>query len=171
MAFSTPGAGDRYILKAQFVDNGNQQAGTAVELPFQTDIATTINKALAYLTAMQVASQAKLERASMTMIFFDDAAPGPSAGSRVSDDGQIAVNLDVSGDAKTPTGVIHLPAPAEAVRVSTSGSGYYLLDTDNADIVDITDLFESGGGLTLSDGQISTGTTGGVIFPKKLKRR
>lgn len=164
MAFALPGAGDRIYLQTYYDDIKGQRGKTKVEIPFDTDIATTLANALAHAALQALASGCEVSEASVTIPIVDSAPTAAEAGSSVSEDGQLSVTLDTTGTSKNPTGTIHVPFPVAASRVAASGKQFYLVDTTYGAIANLYASFETGGNATLSDGQLATALDAAKVF-------
>lgn len=169
MAFALPTAGDRLNLKLYFTDIRGQDSKRDVEIPFDTDIATTLANALAVAALYAAVTGAKCEKGTVIVPLFDAVAAAAVTGSEVSQDAQLSVTLDITGTSKTPTGIISFPAPLDAVRVATTGKQSLLVNTGQADIVALYTAFTAGNEATVSDGQVATALDAGKIWPRKRR--
>jgi hypothetical protein len=170
MAFATPQAGDRFNVTVYFVSDkeSNQQATRSFELPFDTNMDTTIGNAVSVANALADISKCKVADLSITVKLHDAVATAAVAGSSIFQNGIITCSLDVSGASKDSEGTIQIPDPVDAVRVSATGPNSYVLDVTDALITTLTGLYD-GSTASISDGQAVIAPLSGRIYPKKGK--
>ncbi len=171
MTFALPGVGDRIVVKTKYVDEAAQIAQTDTEIPFDTDLTTTINNAIAHVDLLATLSGALVDTASITITITDAVAAAAAAKSDVGHDGQLVITLDTTGASKTKAGVVHVPAPKDGVRVATTGKQFYLLNTGHADVLALFANFQAAGDATISDGQKALAISSGEIRASRRKKR
>lgn len=154
MAFVAPGAGSRFALTAMFTDVDGLPAQRVYELPFNTDIPTTIDNAIALLADLQALSGLRLAEANLGVPLVDAVAPAADANGFRFKKGLIDVNLVVvPGGSQDETGQLNVPSPTDAALVAPTGPSSYIIDVGDALVTAFVDNFKATGVATLSDGQ------------------
>jgi len=120
----------RFILRA-----ANHGAATAA--------ATLITAQLALL------SDCVIQRMALSEVYYNDAFAYP-ASAETANKASLTVML-TGGDGKKAN--LKIPGPKDSIFVSSTGSGYNVIDTSNSAVTGYVDLFKSGGSAYISDGE------------------
>lgn len=169
MALVLPTVGDRIVMTVQFQDENGQLSNRQVEVPFDTDLATTFANGAAVAASMAAASKCFVPKAFFSIEAVEDTDLTPAAGANVYFDGRISVTLLEGAESKDEYGQISIPDPSPTL--APSGSDRFIIDINDALITAVLAHFQTGGSATLSDGQEVNAALKGRIYPKKGKPR
>lgn len=169
MAF-TVAAGARFTLTVKFIDDGGQDTSIDVEIPFDTDLTTTINNAIAVANSYaNGVTKLAVNDAWVKVLFTQGVVQTPAVGANKFMDGQITVSLNPGTTSLDEFGIVRIPDPVDSVRSTPTGKGKFVLNVLDPLITGVTDNYEVAQNATLSDGQTLATVDSGRVIVKKGK--
>lgn len=136
-----------------------------------TDVATDIadlTGAGGLLADLEAVTDGKVVSYSVGVMFAEDGSPYADAGVNVEEVAEIVAKITGQPD---KYGVLRIPAPAAGIFLAGPGESANLLDQTDADLQAYLANFESGGLVTMSDGEsIADSATVGNWKGKRIFR-
>lgn len=159
---------DAIFAKIYFTDYAADVTTRAVQVKWDTDLATTLVNATAHAALWAAVTLAGVERVSVILDYLDtDAA---EAGAENNEVAHVALGLAINAPAQlTRQATLEIPAPDASMHLTASGPGYNQVDITDADLVALFADFEAAGNVYISHGQSANLLRGGVIHHKVSK--
>jgi hypothetical protein len=170
MTFSLPTAG-RLELRIKEIDDFGQEGGKTVEVPWDTDLATTLANSLGIADDYAALTRLAVNDGGVYIPFTQDTPETPVAECSKFKEAQISVTLAPSATSFDENGTIRVADPVDAALNGSSGKAALQVNVAAAVVTAYTDHFLAAGDATLSDGQSSTGNVKGIVNPKAGKVR
>jgi hypothetical protein len=132
-----------------------------------TDIAE-LTGAGGLLADLEAVTDAKVVGYSAGVMFAEDGSPYAGAGVNIEEVAEVVAKIDGEPD---KYGILRIPAPASGIFLAGPGESANLLDQSDADLQAYLANFESGGLVTMSDGEnIADSATVGNWKGKRIFR-
>lgn len=154
---------DRFELTVTLIDSGANQSTKTFALN-TSDYDDAILARDEILSALDAASDAKISGYRLSFVGVENAFSLPLGGVEIENQALLVFLLDGFAN-KAATFII--PAPNDGLFVSSTGKNRNVVDTSDAAIIAIRDLFTSSGVATISDGE----TVDIVQSGKRIHRR
>lgn len=169
MPFQLPTGGVQK-LTLTFSDDGGDTSTKIVDVPWDTDLATTMANAIALANLYKPVTNGGLA-AEMRVIFTDSAPQLPAINSKVNTKAGISMTLLTTGNQTQDSITLEIPSPDAALRLALTGPQKYIVDVANADLVALTNEYKTGGTAVIGDGQEVDQVLSGTIYDKKSHKR
>lgn len=149
MAFVTRGNGTGFFLTITIMDTQGDTSQLRYEMQ-SADFATALTDAGTVLTAVNAMTDGVITSYQIAQVMDEDSVSFP-ANADVSQ--RASLTFQLANSAKKAS--LQIPAPAQAIFQATSGPGNGIVDSTSAPIALYAPLFQSGGQLYISDGELS----------------
>ena len=167
------------VLRAVFVDNHSRVSikdyivPTGVWDPASDLLSALVTIRDALVVQLNLNTKALLLNVFISIRQTEDTLSIPAADCHVNETASCIVNLE-AGDNKKAVFVI--PAPVDAMFVGASGPTFDIVDTTDANLNTLLDMFQTtGGSFTISDGETMDDTvpivSGARIFKKTGRKK
>jgi len=140
-----------FELKVSVVDNGGNISTLTYEMT-AADHATALTDAVLITAALAAVTNSVIAAYAIRTLFIEDSFVYPAAGTENEDKASITVLLEGLGAKKAN---FKIPAPVIGIFQDIVGPGANVVDTKDTDLITYSNLFESGGEATISDGEVS----------------
>lgn len=147
-------------------DNGGNDTTKTYEMNAAdaTEAAATVAD---LITALNAVTDAVIVSYGFYELFVENAFAYPGEGVQIENLAQLNFSLE---DRPNVTAVLTIPAPNIGIFVASSGAGANIVDTSDAALIAYRDLFRTGGGLLLSDGEVAESLISGKRIHRKSRR-
>jgi hypothetical protein len=143
-----------YELVIQLADNSGKTTKKTFELQ-SADAATAATDSAAILAALIAVTEAVVKSYSINHVFVENALVLPASG--VENENQALLSIRLASDPTKYAG-FSIPAADPGIFVSASGAGANVVDTGNAAVNALVDLFTDTNEAYLSDGELADGS-------------
>lgn len=162
---------DAIFINLTFKDKDENETSRRFQLRWDVDLATTITNAIAFAATIVALTKSEVSQFSLTLPHADSAATAAADDAENQEDGKISVSLAVDPPASlTEKALISVPAPADGIRLATTGPGSNIIDLTDAAVTAALAAFSSAGEAYLSHGQDAVTLLDGYVHHKRSKR-
>jgi hypothetical protein len=160
---------DAVFATFEFEDADGNITTRRIQLVWNTDLATTLAQAALIGASLQVITDAAVNKFTVSLEYEQDA---PAArGGENQEVAHLVIALNTTPPAQlSKTKVFELPAPDVAIRVSPTGPGSNLIDTNNADLTTFLAHFLPAGEAYWSHGQTMDEIRDGYVHHLRSKK-
>lgn len=143
------------FLSVTVIDNSNVKS--VLKYKFATSTyATALTDAGTVIAALEAFTNLQVKGYAVETRFYDDAFTAGAGNAKVKG----VVSGVISGN-PTKSADYTVPDPVDAVLGTPGTRGYNVIDTANSIVSDYSALFQSGGKVKISDGEVLGNVTGG----------
>lgn len=157
-----------YMVQMTIEDEAGDSVTRAIEVPFDTNIATTTGNIPAILDDWKAATAGQIVTASVTLYYIDDAPKTPVVGAEVEGQASISVSLNSTlPNGQPQPATISVPAPEIAMFVAASGPSKNVVDVSDLLVTGLVANYQAGGKATLANGKLAVN----ILSGKRVHRR
>lgn len=147
-----------FVLEVSLVDYGNNTTSKTYQMT-AADYDTAITDVAIVMPALINMTDAVIASYSVKEVYQQDALALPSVVNPVSVKASMTAYINDAGSKK---GDFDVPSPRIGIFQTAVGSGADIVDGSDAAVIAYYELFQTGGQLLFSDGEVMGGFIGGV---------
>jgi len=155
-----------FWLSVTLRDNGGNDTTRTYQLTSEDAVAAGADTVIV-LAALNAVTDAVIVSWFNYQRFVEDAFAFPPSGVEI--ENQALLDFDLV-DHPEKSATLTIPAPAPAIFVALSGGGANIVNTANAAVVAYAALFQTGGQVFLSDGEVAQNLVSGRRIHRKSNR-
>lgn len=153
---------DGFELSVTLVDKSATKSTLSYALT-ATLIADAVTDAAVILAALNDMTDSVVSQYRISEVFIEDALALPATAQNAE---KASITLQSTVANKKVN--VRVPAPPDAIMVSTSGPGNNQVNVSNAAVLAYADIFTAGGQATISDGDTVAATPGSVLSGRRV---
>lgn len=157
--------GDRWFAVFNLIDNGRNQTSKRFELAV-ADAAAAATLVASLVTNLNAVTDAVIVSYFYYREFVEDSLSLPASGVQVED---VALWLFDIVDHPQKTATLAIPAPAPGIFQTTTGAGANIVDTNDAAVIALRDMYLDGD-LLISDGEVAASLISGRRIHRASRR-